>query len=187
MAPRLVRYFAYSGGIAAIFALLYYSYYFSVQVPGEFLFEGGREVFSNWSSPKLTPFLLFFYTNRKALYKKRKTTFIQMIRKKYIYIYILSTHIKQVELNDRKVSHVRDGRQKWPDRSVAGPCRHGPGMSGSLGYTGWRIVIASFCSPLTTVRYHPYAIQWGRAGIHTVWHTNDNILMFFFFVFFFFL
>lgn len=43
MAPRLVRYFAYSGGIAAIFALLYYSYYFSVQVPGEFHFEGGRE------------------------------------------------------------------------------------------------------------------------------------------------
>ena len=60
MAPRLVRYFAYSGGIAAIFALLYYSYYFSVQVPGEFLFEGGREVFSNWSSPKLTPFFIIF-------------------------------------------------------------------------------------------------------------------------------
>ena len=37
MGPRLVKYFVYSGGIAAIFALLYYSYYFSVQVPGGFV------------------------------------------------------------------------------------------------------------------------------------------------------
>ena len=36
--------------------------------------------------------------------------------------------------------------------------------------------LTPFCSPLTTVRYRPYAIQWGRAGINTVWHTNGNIL-----------
>lgn len=39
MGPRFVKYFVYSGGIAAILALLYYSYYFSVQVPGGFVFD----------------------------------------------------------------------------------------------------------------------------------------------------
>ena len=38
--------------------------------------------------------------------------------------------IKQVKLDDRKVSHVRDGRQKWLDRPVAGLCRRGPGLAG---------------------------------------------------------
>ena len=71
----------------------------------------------------LLSFFFFFFLSRN-----RNTTFVQVVRKS-IYMY---THIKQVKLDDRKVSHVRDGRQKWLDRSVAGLCRHGPGMSGSL-------------------------------------------------------
>ena len=81
-----------------------------------------------------------FWWKKHCISRNRKITFVQVVRKS-IY-YILYTHIKQVKMDGRKVSHVRDGRQKWLDRFVAGFCRHGPGLSGSLGYTGWRIVIA---------------------------------------------